>query len=440
MTDDSFRLALRHRLGLLPYDALAKAHCANPCCTKDGGKALFTTDPDHFHSCHAYKRSSLTVRHNNLVHVLMRLARSVGFYASHEPSHHQRPQQAADNKLTDGWNDHADILLVKHDRRLYVDVTVTRPTTSGRLSKPTEAAAVLTTPLYSCRQPANRKHALYDEIATLNGYEMIPFVVETYGGLAPEARALLRTLSSHAEDTSEREWLRHAQRCISIALQSGNAFVAQTGMQQQHTAGVRQTSFQVSQGKYERRRRRAPRAPVTRQSVVAVTAQTDVSLDRARKHTTAHQNTASRNPTPATMPRPSAVVAAPRRDPGATSKVLALTAKSRLETPVATPVRRPAPKAPDTPPPSTPSSPAVVTAPQRDPATPAGTLALRAKSRAVTLLTGPVRSVSKTSTTPPRPIPSQYHTIAMLDDTPRRPQRHRVPRQTEQQQRSLSEQ
>jgi hypothetical protein len=196
----------------------------------------------------------------------MRLARSVGFYASHEPNHHQRPHgQATERHVEDtsavcaedgialpgGWNDHADILLVKHDRKLYVDVAVTRPTTRSRLSVPSESSRVLSTPLYSCRKTADKKHSMYDEIAVLNGYEMIPFVLESYGGIAPEAQSLLRTLSSHATDMKERQWMTHAMRCISVALQAGNAFIAQAGMQQQLTSHTRRDRFQTSQRRYE---------------------------------------------------------------------------------------------------------------------------------------------------------------------------------------------
>jgi hypothetical protein len=199
----------------------------------------------------------------------MRLARSVGFYASHEPNHHQRPTCSSedpctdDAPLADGWNDHADILLVKNDRRIYVDMAVTRPTTRNRLSKPAEARAVLTTPLYSCRKIASKKHVVYDEIAGLNGYRMVQFVMETYGGIASEARSLLSTLASHASDMSEGEGMTHALECLSVTLQCGNAFVSQAGMQQQLTSGVRRTRFPTAQNRYEQSRRytrvRAPR-------------------------------------------------------------------------------------------------------------------------------------------------------------------------------------
>ena len=99
----------------------------------------------------------------------------------------------------------------------------------------------------------------------LNGYRMIPFVMETYGGLAPEARDLLALLAKHATDMGEHEWFTHAVRCMSAALQSGNAFVSQAGMQQQFTSETRRRRFVSSQNRYEESRRpvrvRPPRPP-----------------------------------------------------------------------------------------------------------------------------------------------------------------------------------
>ena len=268
MTNDSFRLALRHRLGLVPYNGLHGQRCRTMNCrstTAQGVPTTFDHDPDHFHSCSAHRRAHLTVRHNNLVHLLMRLARAVGFYAAHEPNHHQRPPNVPVPSGTDdddnakkprGWNDHADILLVKHDRRLYIDVCVSRPTARSTMTSAREA--ILSTPLFSCRAPAAAKHSRYDAIAMLNGYQMIPFCMETYGGIAPEAMALLRTLAAHAEDSNEfdpRSFLTHAVKCLNVGLQSGNAFVAEAGMQMHLTNDVRQERLYASQKQYEEKRK-----------------------------------------------------------------------------------------------------------------------------------------------------------------------------------------
>lgn len=315
LTNDQFCLAMRHRLGLLPFDSLAGKNCSNSCCLTGVEKkdhAKFNQDPDHFHSCAAHRRTHLTVRHNNIVQLLMQLARSVGFYASHEPNHHQRPVTVSqhvestpvplvddhpqlDETMPAGWNDHADILLVKHDCRLYVDVAITRPTARSRLEKVSELKGVLSTPLFACRKFIERKHAKYDAIAHLNGYEMIPFIVESYGGLSLDAKQLLSRLASHSTQVSESEWLRHAMRSLSVALQAGNAFVVQAGMQQQLTSQLRHGMFQQSQKRYELKGRAKNAAATT--STRHIVNATHTIQPSSHSHTP-HAHTAA-----ATLPR-----------------------------------------------------------------------------------------------------------------------------------------
>jgi len=128
IADTAMRLAVRHRLGLLPYESLASEQCA---CRRH---TSFLADPDHFHSCDKFKRTFLTQRHNNLVQVVMDLAINAGFIAIREPNTHIRPAAVADMPAdSEHYNLHADILLLKHDRKFYIDVTVVRPTNESQL-------------------------------------------------------------------------------------------------------------------------------------------------------------------------------------------------------------------------------------------------------------------------------------------------------------------
>jgi len=217
MRGANFRTALRHRLGMLPADSLR-----NRSCTHCKRLPPFTADPDHFHSCPLLKRTACTQRHNDLMDVVMALARSVGYTAIREPTHHLRPETLQRGALD--YNAHGDILLLKHDERLYLDVSVTRPTNATNLAR----ATITTAPLIAAKRREREKHAMYDELCELNGYTMTPFVLETYGGLGSEAYALLEKLARHAEDGPH--FLRHALNRLSIVLQSGNAAVAHTGL------------------------------------------------------------------------------------------------------------------------------------------------------------------------------------------------------------------
>ena len=221
LEDGAMRLAVRHRLGLLPFDELHAAACAR--CSHP---TAFRDDPDHMHSCELHRRTLTTERHNNLVDVVMELARAVGFHVRREPRDNVRPEHIR-TPYDKHYHDHADILLIKHAQRIYVDVTVSRPTCASLLRNGQMAAQHG----HSMVGRSKAKHRKYDAIAKCNKYEFVTFAMETYGGLGDEARQLLRTLSRHSkDDLSQREFLAHAYRRLSVALQAGNANIQARGV------------------------------------------------------------------------------------------------------------------------------------------------------------------------------------------------------------------
>lgn len=226
MGSAEFRLAVRHRLGLVPFDCLLDETCrVCPAGTS------FAADPDHFHACVKHRRTLVTARHSDLMAAVMSLARSVGFYASREPTDHARPAELEFRKDTvsiEEYNSHADILLLKHNLKIYVDVSVVRSTSPSKITK-----GRTDVPLAAATYRARDKHRKYDRICEVNGYTNIPFVLESNGGLSHEAAKLLRLLSLHSADISPREWLAHAHKVISVVLQRGNARLAQGGMHAQ---------------------------------------------------------------------------------------------------------------------------------------------------------------------------------------------------------------
>jgi hypothetical protein len=181
------------------------------------------------HSCAKHKNTLGTARHGDLISALMTLARSVGFFASREPNDHAQPEGL--NLTDEQYNDHADILLLKHDQRLYVDVAVTRPTAASNLT----AGHSANYPLQAAARRARMKHRKYDAICKLNGYTMVPFIVESTGAIAIEGRRLLRQLSEQAQDSqlTPKQWLAHAYNYLSVVLQKGNARLNQGGVHAQ---------------------------------------------------------------------------------------------------------------------------------------------------------------------------------------------------------------
>jgi len=76
------------------------------------------------------------------------------------------------------------------------------------------------------------KHRKYDAIAAANHYKMLPFVLESYGGIGQEAARTLQFLAAAA--AQPKSFLRHAQQSLSVCLQKGNAQVALLGQAALH--------------------------------------------------------------------------------------------------------------------------------------------------------------------------------------------------------------
>jgi len=109
-------------------------------------------------------------------------------------------------------------------------VSIARSTAPSKIAK-----GRTDVPLAAARYRARDKHRKYDRICEVNGYKNIPFVLESNGGLSPEAIKLLRLLSMHSVDVSPKQWLAHAYKLkvISVTLQSANARLEQGGMHPQ---------------------------------------------------------------------------------------------------------------------------------------------------------------------------------------------------------------
>lgn len=230
ISDEQLRLACRHRLGLLPYDHLHRHHCV---CQGNVGPR-FRDDPDHFHSCERYRRTLVTMRHNNIAQVVQDLATAVGFHCIREPNLHVRPTDVRDQSArSQKYHEHADLLLLKHDQKFYIDVTITRPTNATHLA---QHRLVQNTPLHSTVGREKAKQKKYADIAEANEYQMVAFACETYGGIGRQASDLLTKLAAHSKQYTPMEFLRHAYDRLSVTLQASNADISQMGMQQLHLA------------------------------------------------------------------------------------------------------------------------------------------------------------------------------------------------------------
>ena len=191
-----------------------------------GPGSKFIDDPDHFHSCRMLTRTLTLQRHNNIMQVLMDLGRAAGYTVTREPNDHVRPIEQS-MPSAKNYNSHADILMMKHDQSIYIDVSITRPTSITNLKSKS-----CRTPLNATNARSNAKHSKYDSLSRANNYEMIPFVMESYGGIGAEAVKLIQRLSKQSPTFTPKEFMRHAHTRLSITLQSANAVIAEHGIHQ----------------------------------------------------------------------------------------------------------------------------------------------------------------------------------------------------------------
>ena len=77
------------------------------------------------------------------------------------------------------------------------------------------------------------KHRKYDQTAADQQPEFIPFVVETSGGMAPDAERLLWIIAKAGEEQlgmwPKREVARQLTSAVAIAIQKGNAMTYLAG-------------------------------------------------------------------------------------------------------------------------------------------------------------------------------------------------------------------
>jgi hypothetical protein len=248
MKNEQFCLAIRHRLGMLPYDELLHEECL-VCLRRNIHRPSFQADPDHLHSCITQTGSSVSRRHHRLVHQLATLAKSVGFHTTHEPSFPSILTTTVDPTASDQPvyttvknKDRGDLLLIRGNQVLLIDVSVTRPTSTMNLSNNKDDVTIQAGVASSIVE--KRKHDHYDEECKKHGWKLIPFVLETYGGLGKEATKLLLDMAESAD--SALAFIQHARNVLSVALQCGNADISSLGTTQflynKHSTAINHSS------------------------------------------------------------------------------------------------------------------------------------------------------------------------------------------------------
>jgi hypothetical protein len=208
MCDEHYRIAARMNLRLPPIDGMDSLPDDCPLCNK---KDAIRTDWWHFLTCIKVKPRELTARHDEVVNVLYRSALLMGIQAMREPAH----LHSDDGRCP-------DLQLVLPGRNIITDVCIPHPLApsgvKSRRSWTTTGAA---------RNMQNVKHKRYKETAAQHRAELLPFCVETYGGMAPDAIKLLSAMGTMGDEQlgmwPRHVVVRHLIGSVATSVQRGTA-------------------------------------------------------------------------------------------------------------------------------------------------------------------------------------------------------------------------
>ena len=213
LSDVQYKLAARLNLGLPPM-----APGALPgACPNCKAHTSLSAEPWHFLTCKKESKGEIDRRHNDVADAIFHTVLAVGGQAFREP---------VGLETRDGRR--PDLQLVVNLQNIICDVVVSHPLTAGYIS---EGKALRPVGVAVTRQ--RKKHDKYDRTAAQHHAQMLPFSVETCGGMAPDAVTLLHTIADAAEQTlglwPHGDVLRHLMDAVSIAVQRGNGMTFLAG-------------------------------------------------------------------------------------------------------------------------------------------------------------------------------------------------------------------
>jgi hypothetical protein len=206
LLDKQYRIAARLNLGLPPLGSDHQLPADCPLCDK--GQNAVASDPWHYLSCPSQRKREVKTRHNAVKDALYRAVLLTGGQAVREV----RGLQA-------GSDLRPDLQIVYPGQHVLTDVAVVHPGAHAR-RQPENSTA-------TAKKMAGEKRTKYAAIASRHDAELIPFVVETCGGLGPDAMALLDVISGAASEHlslwSQEDAAKEMLNSVAIAVQKGNA-------------------------------------------------------------------------------------------------------------------------------------------------------------------------------------------------------------------------
>ena len=207
LTDTEYRMSSRFNLGLMPIGGATTLPAICPLCKNK--RNTISGDPWHFLSCTPLHRGEVNVRHDNVNRALYRCALLMGFPARMEPT-----GLDLDNRYR------PDLLLTLPGRHILTDVAIVHSLAPGKVRS---GHAVLG----SAREMEGNKRRHYAKLVALHRYELLPFVMETSGGMGPDAERLVEIMAE-AGEAHLRMWakvdiIQELLHTAAIAVQRGGA-------------------------------------------------------------------------------------------------------------------------------------------------------------------------------------------------------------------------
>jgi hypothetical protein len=229
LTDTQYRIAARLNLGLLPIGGTGALPSTCPLCDKPN---ILRTDAWHFMTCKKLGKGEVNVRHDEVETALYRSALMMGLQAIRQPT-----------GLDPKSDLRPDLMLILPGRRILTDVAICHPLAPGRREKGTSHRT-----LGTARVIEENKRKKYTKIKVQHEMELLPFVVETCGGVGREAGKLLKAMAEAGEEHlaiwPKKDIIRHLIGSVAMAVQRGGTMAYLEG----HYKALRALSRQSEAG------------------------------------------------------------------------------------------------------------------------------------------------------------------------------------------------
>ena len=213
LADTQYRICARLNLRLQPFTGMGAVPAPCTLCKK---KEVSKDDPWHPLSCPKLSKGEVSVRHDAVMDALYHVVLAVGGQAIKEAK-----------GLQAGSNLRPDLDIAFPGRRFVTDVVVCHPLAPGYAKKAAESRCAVAKIMQS------RKGGKYQQMAISHEAHLLPFAVETTGGLAPDALTLLEEISEagseHASMWPRDDIERYLLSTVAIAVMRGTAMTMLAG-------------------------------------------------------------------------------------------------------------------------------------------------------------------------------------------------------------------